>query len=361
MMATDVGPPQWFLDCVNIAEALAEKVGVLLVTNVQGKTHPVDDYESDSIITEFLKATELDDLIRAFESAGIYCEVILDEDGFLRWLDTGKATFPRPYVLVYNLAQNGTGPARLSLVPGLCRLHHLPLIDSDAYAVSLARHKFHSATILRQCGLTAARSWWYAKWGWWPGPPPMGLRLIAKPTYESASIGIHEDSVFVMGDDVTEKLEATLSTYRQPLTVQEFVHGFEVEVPVLDPGGPRALSAVGIELDGRRDLNDAFLMYGEVADDHYTFYDFADENPITAEEALRAARKAFRGLGLAGAGRIDFRVPIEGPPVIIEVACKPHLTKHSSFAYAVSRFGRAHEDLLKFLVGAAAVRHGLKP
>lgn len=352
--------PRWFLDRVEVAEALAEKIGVVLVANVQGLTTPADDYEGDSIITEFLSNKELDHLIESFEKAGIYCEPVLDEEGFIQWLNTGRSTFPRPYPFVYNLAQNGTGPARLSLIPGLCRLHHIPLIDSGAYAVAVARHKFHVTTLLRQFGLSVARSWWFTDHGWWPEAPRAGLRLIAKPTYESASIGIHKDSVFEMDASTVERLAQHVETYRQPLTVQEFIRGFEVEVPVFQPNEPRTIMAVGLALDGRRNLDDSFLVYDEVALDQYTFYNFADERPTNAEEAMRAAEAAFRSLGLSGVGRVDFRVPSNGSSVIIEVACKPHLTRHSSFMHAINDAGGSHADLLKFIVGSAAERHGIR-
>jgi hypothetical protein len=52
---------------------------------------------------------------------------------------------------------------------------------------------------------TAQESWFggshhgrFTETGWWPEPPISGLRLIAKPTYESASIGMQEDSLFEM-------------------------------------------------------------------------------------------------------------------------------------------------------------------
>jgi D-alanine-D-alanine ligase len=151
-----------------------------------------------------------------------------------------------------------------------------------------------------------------------------------------------------------------LATYRQPLTIQEFIRGFEIEVPVFDADEPSTILAVGIELNGKRNLDESFLKYGEVAHNNYGFYDFADHCPATASQALQVARKAFRSLGLSGVGRIDFRIPLESSPVIIEVACKPHLTSHSSFMYVMSHIGRSHADLLKFLVGSAALRHGMQ-
>src|SRR5262245_26467279 len=137
-------PPDWLLTRVHLGERLSASVGILLVANVKGKTVPRDDYDGDSIITEFLSATELDDIVGYFQQAGLYCEALLDEAGFLAWLRDGRSRFPRKQPLVYNLSQTGTGPARLTTVAGLCRLYGLPLVDSDAHAVAIAQHKFHS-------------------------------------------------------------------------------------------------------------------------------------------------------------------------------------------------------------------------
>ena len=345
---------------MRLADSLVGEVGVVLVANVQGRTKPIDDYAAgDSIVSEFLTSVELDGFVEGFERANIYCETVLDEDGFIRWLARGR--FARPHALVYALAQNGTGPARLGLIPGLCRLHGFPLIDSDGYGVVIAQHKFHSISILREHGLSAARSWWFTREGWWPAAPPDGLRLIAKLTHESASIGMGAENIFVMGRNVESALSRLVCVYRQPLSVQEFVAGFEIEVPVFEADEPRTTMAVGIEASGNRDHGNSVLAYDQVAADRYQFYDFAIENAAAASEMMRMARKSFIGLGLKGVGRVDFRLSRDGRPVIIEVNCKPHLTKHSSFAYAIHHVGCDYSDLLKFLVGAAAVRHGLVP
>lgn len=110
-------------------------MGVLLVANVKGRTTPLDDYVVDSIATEFLSNSELDDFISAFQKSGIYCDAVIDEAGFIKWLNNGKYRFARDYPLVYNLAQNGTGPARLTLVPGLCRP-----VPSAKYIVAVSYH-----------------------------------------------------------------------------------------------------------------------------------------------------------------------------------------------------------------------------
>jgi D-alanine-D-alanine ligase len=360
MITTINVPPEWLTTSIRYGEMLSDEVGVVLVANVKGRTKPIDDYEGDSIITEFLSATELDDIVSYFEDAGLYCEALIDEDGFLKWLTEERHRFPRRYPIVYNLAQNGTGPGRLTVVAGLCRLYGIPTVDSDAYTVAIAQHKFHALSLLSHFGLPVARCWSFTKQGWWPEPPPDGLRLLAKPSFESASIGISDESVFEMGSAVGEKLMRLVASYRQPLTVQEFIVGFEIEVPVFEAGGPQTLTTIGIELNGQRDLADRFLTYEQVFSDGYAFYNFADESASVAEEAMTIARRAFYGLGLNGIGRVDFRIGTDGRPLIMEANCKPHVTKHSGFISALRTVGCSGSDLAKFLVGSTAERYKLR-
>jgi len=352
----DTSPPQWFLDRVRIADELVSKVGVVLVVNLKGSTKPLDDYRRYSIATEFLSASELDDLVDGIGSSGFYCEVLIDEERFIEWLGRGRMRFPRELMFVYNIAQNGLGPARASLIPGLCRLYQIPLLDSNAYVAAITRQKFHANAILHYCGLPVAYSWSFTHRGWWPATPPYGLRLIAKPTFDSASIGISEESVFEMGPDAEKWLRERCAEFRQPLTVQEFVRGYEVEVPIFGGKEPQAIAAVGLELNGCRQLDDSVLTYDDVACDRYSFYDFSLEHMPAARNAMQIAANVFECLGLAGVGRVDFRVRRDGSPVVMELASKPHLTKHSSFAFTMKHIGRAHSDLFRFLVGTAFER-----
>ena len=360
-MITTARSPAWFRQALDAADNLGDTIGVLLVANLKGRTTPIDDYETDSIATEFLSAKELDDFIKGFEQAGIYCEVVLDEGGFLKWLNEGHFRFGRPHPIVYNVTQNGTGPARFSLVPGLCRLHRLPLVDSDAYTAALGQHKFHFISLLEHFGLPVARSWWFTKHGWWPARPPASLRVIAKPTLDSASVGIHRDSVSLVDASLETRLGVMADRFRQAITVQEFIPGFEVEVPVLEAREPKACMAVGIELDGRRNLEDSILVYDDVFADDYEFYDFSEEDPRSAIRMMEFAGQAHVGLGFVGPSRIDFRVSASGEAKIMEVTCKPHLTAHTSFAHAMGAMGHSYSDLLKFLVGSAAQRLGIRP
>ena len=355
-MVHTIETPPWFKRGLETAESLREQIGVVLVTNLKERTKPIDDYATDSIVTEFLSNRELDDFIVGFEKAGIFCEVVVDEEGFIRWLHEGRHRFGRPQPLIYNITQNGTGSARFSLVPGLCRLHGLPLIDSDAYGAALGQHKFHVISLLEHFGLPVARSWWFTNHGWWPAAPPAGLRVIAKPTLDSASMGIRRDSVCVVDAQLEQRLADLSREFRQPITVQEFIPGFEVEVPVLEAKGAETCMAVGIALHGQRNLGDDIMAYDDVFADGYSFYDFATVDREQAGYLQAVARKAYVGLGFTGPARVDFRVSLSNGIKVMEVTAKPHLTAHTSFMHMIQAMGRPYSDLLKYIVGAAAHR-----
>lgn len=353
--------PQWFVSSVRRGESLKDEIGVVLVVNVKGRTQPIDDYKGDSIITDFLSGTELDTLTGYFETAGVYSEVVLDEQGFLAWIAERRNEFPRRHILVLNLAQNGTGPARFSLVAGICRLYGLPLLDcGDAYTVAITQHKFHSLSLLAHFGLPVARCWSFTKNGWFPDLPRHGSKLIAKLTYDSASIGMSAERIFEMDSSQEERLSSLSAVYRQPLTIQEFVAGFEVEVPVFETDDePGTIAAVGIELHGHRNLAERVLTYKAVFDDGYEFYNFNEENDHSAQQVLAIARRAFLAMDLSGIARIDFRIRNDGSPFIMEVNSKPQITEHSGFIYALKTVGGSGSDLMKFLIGRAARRYGL--
>lgn len=350
----------WFNKFVKITERNIDSVGVLIVANIKGQTEPIDDYEGNSIISEFLSTTELDNLVKYFESARIYCQTVIDEQGFTHWLINERHLFPRRHIIVYNLAQNGTGPGRLTTVPGLCRIYNIPLLDSDAYAVAIVHHKFHTLSLLKNFDLPIAPSWYFTKNGWFVKSPPEGARLIAKPCFESASIGVNEDSVFTLDKSSESFLKNKVDIYKQPLTVQQFIEGYEIEVPVFESGHPFTLASIGVGLNKQRILGDKILTYENVFGDQYDFYDFAEENEIIASETRRIAEIAFEGLGMKGMGRIDFRINEKGQIFLMEVNSKPHITKHSSFDFALKKVRLSGQDLVKFLVGAAILRYRMK-
>lgn len=341
---------------------IARKIGIVLVANSKTRLPSVmRDYAGHSVVTEYFSDEEIEELLSGLRACGFYVEAFFDEDEFIRWiLDRGLESTNKPYHLVHSTAQAGVGPGRKALIPSFCELHQIPTTNSDPYVVSLARHKFHVNLILQAAGVRVPRCWLFDRHRGWllDRKPPMGAKVISKPTYESASIGVDENSVREVDKDFSDSIGAQSQVYMQPITVQEFIPGYEIEIPMIGLESPFALGRVGISVDDEQYLQDRFLTYDRVFHDRYDFFDFDKVEARCKVEMKKCAEMVFRVLGIRNFGRADFRMDEAGNFYVIDVATNPHITHHSSFAFAFQLNGLKYVDMLSTLVGLAAKRHG---
>jgi D-alanine-D-alanine ligase len=133
--------------------------------------------------------------------------------------------------------------------------------------------------------------------------------------------------------------------------VEARVHGRECTVACL--GGPdevRALTPVEIvPKDGR------FFDYEE----KYSTSGASEHCPPIGIDAATCTRlrqlgeRAHRAAGCAGASRVDFIVPAEGDPVVLEINTLPGMTARSLLPLAARDAGLSFRELCLFLVGEA--------
>lgn len=338
------------------ALAVADQTAVMVVSNLQDRASLSTVFDRRS---EYFTETEVEQLVSGFRRAGFYCDLFVGERAFMEWVAGGGIRrFPVETVLVYNTAQSGTGAGRKSLIPAFCALEGVRTLNADAYAVSLARHKFHVQSILRSAGVAVPSTWWYFGGGDWlnEDQPAPGERVIAKSSFESASIGMSPESSFVIGPDANQVLDSIAEALRQPVVVQAFVSGHEAETPVLVFDQVMALPPVGVSVGDRRLLGDQFLDFEHVANDNYGFYALASELPGTTDAVMRSAVQTARTLNLRGFCRVDCRIDCHGRSFVTDVSTTPHLTAHSSFAFAFDRLGFDQSEMLATLAGGALSR-----
>jgi D-alanine-D-alanine ligase len=339
--------------------AVKNDIAVLVVSCVKGLTEPQDDFAAQSLTTEFFSSNEMDHLLESLRRFGFFVKPFFSEDEFLRFLLAGRLNeIEKRYKLVYNTAHSGTGPGRKALLPCFCALHKIPFTGSDPYVVGLARHKFHVSRLLSSFGLTTPESWFFVPAvGWLEDKhPAKGSKVIAKLTYESASLGLEHSSVFTVAGDLDERLHRLAKEFRQPITVQSFVAGWEVEVPVIIAEYGFAPMAVGISKAGETLLGDAFLTYEDVYADNYGFWNFENFAGDIAAMARSSALQAAELLGFKGFARIDYRITENGLAFITDVSTSPHITKHSSYAYLFESFRRDCAELPVILAGLTCER-----
>lgn len=338
---------------VRLMGQIASEFEIFFVVNVVGKTN-IHDYKNvgQSILTEYLTEEEYDVMISALKKSGFKIRVFYNEIYFMNYIISNAETLDFGHIIVFNLARNGKGLNKKALIPSFCQLYGLRLTGSDAYHVCLGRHKYHVNCILASKNIIVPHTWCYSQNGWLLNESPaLDVKLIIKPAFESASRGINDTSINYYSDKLVQQIKNLHDEYEQDILAQEFIPGYEVQVPVIKLNGKYfAPMAVGINMDNDCLLNNKIITYDIAYDETYNFYDFSKINESLAQQLKRTAESACSILGLQHYGRFDFRIDSNGRFYITDISTHPFLIKHSAFAYMFSVLNLKYEDIFLLLI-----------
>ena len=332
------------------AEKKLEGRHLILVCNTKMTPNAVESSGLFHMDTEYFSNDEFEQVVSMFSTLALATDYFTYEDDFFRYV----IEHAPPKLLVYNAAQSGVGPGRKSLVPAFCNLHGIPCTGSNAYVVSLCRHKYHVNQILAHAGIRVPQTWVYSN-GWlMEQHPPLNMLVLLKPIYESASIGIDGTSIQFYTSQTDQIIHHRMEQQRQPIMAQEFIPGYEVEVPLLCVNGAVCqLPPIGISVDGKHNLDREILNYERIYFDQYGFYDFAAEKYEISKQLCLCAAKTAQILGMEGLCRIDFRVKTDECYYVTDVSTNPHFVAHSSVNSAFQILGLSPEYIAKTLLSAA--------
>jgi D-alanine-D-alanine ligase len=302
----------------------------------------------------------------AFRDVGAYVQLFNGELPLLQALASGGPQgIRRPLKLIYNGIEGGIGPdafepGRKALVPAVADAYRITCANSNAYACALGRHKFHYFTVLRALGVRAPRTWHYRGDRGWAGAsnPPEGLKVIAKSTYEAWSVGVTESSVFVVDDTCAARVKAIESRIGQPVTVQEFIAGPEVCVPVIASPEPITTPPVEALLTKAPNDPDAVTTIEDNLDHAKIRRELYSAPKEVIAELNTLAIQAFDALELRGVARIDFRVDSERRPWLTDVGVSPGLARENSAFTSAETLGVDYPTFLRVVVAASLAAGG---
>lgn len=302
---------------------------------------------------------QLDQMIDAFRSIGAYVELFDGEQPFLEALAGGRLqAIRRSLKVVYNgigwgVAADGFQPGRKALIPAAADSYGIICANSDAYACAFALHKFHSFVVLKALGLPIPPVWHYrSDLGWIGEPPPAGVKVIAKSTYEAWSVGVTEESVFVVDDHCERHVFEIAENIGQPVTVQTFISGREACATVLSCPERLVLPVVEQVLAKAPGDPDAVMTIDDNLADGAVSYPRFDGPIELVDDIARCAVEVFDVLQLQAFGRIDFRLDADDRPWVTDVAVSPGLSLSSSAFSSMAELGIDHPTFLRTVVAA---------
>jgi len=255
--------------------------------------------------------------------------------------------------LVFNVSYGIQGQARYAHVPSILEMVGIPYVGSGPLAHGLALDKVVAKMIFQQHDLptpdfTVVNSWEDCSKVDLPYP------LIVKPKNEAVSFGI---KIVNNKKELAEAVDAIFQTYMQPVLVEHFIAGREINVGLLGNNPPETFLPVE-------------LLFGKGGPPIYTYQDKTHKSgrqiklkcpapidEILTQRAQELSRQAFEALGCYDCARVDMRLDSDGNLFILEVNSLPSLGEFGSYIEGAQQMGLDFGALVNRLVDVASARY----
>jgi len=232
---------------------------------------------------------------------------------------------------------------------GTLELFGIPYTGSGVMASAIGMDKWRTKLIWHAAGVTTpAFEVVSADSDFAAIEKKLGLPLFVKPANEGSSIGISK--VKVAGD---LKAAYELAAQSDPLVIAEqFVGGGEYTVGIL---GDQVLPIVRIV-----PANEFYDFEAKYLRDDTQYLCPCGLTAVQEAKIQQEALQAFKAIGGAGWGRVDFLMDETGKHYFLEVNTSPGMTDHSLVPMAAKAAGISFAELVKRILTLAIKQHGAK-
>lgn len=267
--------------------------------------------------------------------------------------------------IVFNYAMGMHGSARYAHLPAMLEMLRLPYTGSDPLTQALILNKAKMQEVLAASGVPVLESqiFYNSKQKLGAG---LGYPLIVKPLAQGSSAGITSRSIVNNEDELTEQLNETISTFKEPALVQPFLTGREFSVPML--GNPPTILPI-IEPDFSKvpdgyaslDSLEVKWIFEEQTEAHHLVCP-AILDETTKKQIEFIARKTWGVLQIRDWCRIDMRCDQNGDIYVLDVnsppgIIPPEISETSYFPMACRAAGINYTTLLKKIIDTARDRY----
>ncbi|MBP9703075.1 hypothetical protein KBD69_05390 [Candidatus Woesebacteria bacterium] len=247
--------------------------------------------------------------------------------------------------MALNLIDSVRGSATLgSSIPGVLEVLHIPYTGAGTLGWALGCNKFLMYQLMQSAGLPVPTHQLVTSSSDMIDPE-LRYPLFPKLNYEHSSIGVGKDSICANERELRAKIKDLVTTYKQPVLIDEFIAGIEVTASVLE-GINTKVYAVQRKV-------------GESIDDVVTFdTKWHDYMTMTYEKyedpQLKIyVKEAFELLKMSDYARIDIRIDAAGRYYFIDPNANPFFgppkETHATYSMILDMHGVSFEETLKRL------------
>jgi len=180
--------------------------------------------------------------------------------------------------------------------------------------------------------------------------PAMSLPYVVKAPREGSTVGVY----IVKDESQVDAAIAGAAQYADSLLVEKYVAGEELTVGVL---GSEALPIIMIKpKDGFYDFKNKYPFLNPQAGGGADHYCPAPLSPEVTKRIQEIALAAHRALGLEVYSRVDFILPADGEPCVLEINTIPGMTEASLLPEAAGVAGIGYGELCERIIELSLAR-----
>ncbi len=289
-----------------------KKVGIIY-SDVKREYFPTEE----QYITEKDAAEEAKLIAKEIEKLGIEVELYPGNEDLAEKI---KKTKPE---MVFNLVDSVKGNEYLtSTIPGILDIIDIPYTGAGLLGLALCYNKFLTRKLLRNAGIPVAN---FQLFNTASDSLDTELRfpLISKLNEIHGAVEMTQDAVSENEKHLRERIKYLISTYNQPVLVEEFIAGREITVLILE--GTHTKTYMAEKVFNKPDEKYVFATFddqwGEFTADKstwpYVYQKFDDE------KLKDFSKKAFELTRMADYGKFDVRLDISGRFYFIDSNANP--------------------------------------
>jgi D-alanine-D-alanine ligase len=302
---------------------------------------------------------EISDIMKALQREGleVFRENIQDRfENLIEILTKGKPD------VVFNLVESYfDSPLKEMMVTGVYEMLGIPYTGSPPLTLGICQRKGLTKQILLANGIPTPR---FKLMGEKTISNRHGLRypLIVKPAREDGSIGVENESVVFNLKELKQRCDYILKEFRQPVIVEEFIDGRELNVSILGSEEPIVLPISEVDFSTMPESFYNIVTYqAKWEPRHETYHRTIPicpaRLPKRVEKRIKEfALRAFRIMGCRDYTRIDMRLNRKGNPFVLEMNPNPHLAEGMGLMRSAEAHGLSFSQALRKIVEFALKR-----
>jgi D-alanine-D-alanine ligase len=261
--------------------------------------------------------------------------------------------------LIFNLCEEYLGQSRLEMnIAALLEILNIPFTGSSALTLGLSQEKGKTKSILAHHGIPTPA---YRVWA--PGQdtqfPGLSFPVIVKPNREDASLGIDNDAFIDDPENLRKQIQKIYQGYKQPVLVEEYIDGKELNVSILGNEDPQTLPIS--EIDFSSLPSGSPKICGYAAKWLEGSPEFKQTIPLCPavlskehEESINdVALRAYQIMDCRDYARVDIRLSPEGVPYVLEINANPDISRDAGMSRSAKAAGLTYSELIGRIVELA--------